>query len=179
MRIVPIVLSALLALPSVLGAGTAAASAPEQVGTGAEVVRYNPGLVPVGAGANAFTVSAGGTFTALAVRGLLPGREYGAHVHAKPCGAAPADSGPHYQHVPDPVQPSTDPGYANPENEIWLDFTTSPAGSAFAVSHVDWTYGDRLPASVVIHETHTHTAPGQAGTAGSRLACLNLAFQAR
>ncbi len=177
MRIVPLVLAA-AALP-VLSPAEAAAARAAQVGVGTSVVRYDTALVPEGATARAFTASAAGTLTALSVRGLLPAREYGAHVHTKPCGPSPSDSGPHYQHVPDPVQPSTDPAYANPRNEIWLDFTTTANGSGFAVSHVDWTYGDRLPASVVIHETHTHTGPGHAGTAGGRLACLNLEFGPR
>ncbi|NIH77963.1 superoxide dismutase family protein [Amycolatopsis viridis] len=174
MRIVPLVLAA-AALPALCPAEAAAA----QAGFGSAVVRYRADLVPDGATVRAFTASVAGTLTTLSVRGLLPSREYGAHVHTKPCGAAPADSGPHYQHVADPVQPSTDPAYANPRNEIWLDLTTSADGSGFAVSHVDWTYGDRLPGSVVLHETHTHTDPGHAGTAGGRLACLNLEFGPR
>ena len=178
MRIVPLLLAAAAALPAVWPSEVAAAPF-VQVGVGAIVVRHNTALVPEGATARAFTASATGTLTTLSVRGLLPRHEYGAHVHTKPCGAAPTDSGPHYQHVPDPAQPSTDPAYANPRNEIWLDFTTSPDGSGFAVSHVDWTYGDRRPGSVVIHETHTHTDPGHAGTAGGRLACLNLDFGPR
>ncbi|GAB3573044.1 hypothetical protein GCM10027445_31590 [Amycolatopsis endophytica] len=174
MRIVPVVLSAAAAL--VACAGTASATSPVQAGTTGELVRYDEALVPAEATAKARTVSVTGTLTTLSVRGLLPDREYGAHVHTKPCGAAPNDSGPHYQHIADPVQPSTDPAYANPRNEIWLDLTTSANGSALAVSHVAWTYGDRLPGSVVLHETHTHTDPGHAGTAGGRLACLNLDF---
>jgi Cu-Zn family superoxide dismutase len=175
MRIVPVVLSAAVAL--IACTGTASAAPEVQVGTTGELVRHDEALVPAGATAKARTVSVTGTLTTLTVRGLVPDREYGAHVHTKPCGTAPADSGPHYQHVPDPTQPSTDPAYANPRNEIWLDFTTSANGSALAVSQVDWTYGDRLPGSVVLHETHTHTDPGHAGTAGGRLACLDLVFE--
>ena len=34
---------------------------------------------------------------------------------------------------------------------------------------------DRLPASLILHEKEmTATAPGQAGTAGGRLACVTL-----
>lgn len=177
MRIVPLILAA-VTVPALWPAEAAAERSP-QVGAGSSVVRYRSDLVPDGAAARAVTASASGTLTTLSVRGLLPGREYGAHVHTKPCGAAPTDSGPHYQHVADPAQPSTDPASANPRNEIWLDFTTSPSGNGFAVSHVNWTYGDRRPGSVVIHETHTHTDPGHAGTAGGRLACLNLQFEPR
>lgn len=137
---------------------------------------YNPGLVPVGAKAQAIVIAAhGGTRTVLTVAGLLPDREYGAHAHVSPCGATGAAAGPHYQNRVDPVTPSVDPAYANPDNEIWLDFTTSGAGTAAAVSSVDWAArpGAR---SITIHAMHTHTDPGQAGTAGARLACLNVDF---
>lgn len=140
-------------------------------------ITYRPELVPAGARVTVVGLPlAGSTTVVLGVRGLVPDRHYGAHVHTKPCGAAPADSGPHYQDQIDPVQPSTDPAYANPDNEVWLDFATDEHGGAFISSTVDWTFGERRGASVVIHETHTHTAPGEAGTAGARLACLTVAF---
>jgi len=138
-------------------------------------VTYDPKLAPVGA--QLATVALSGskaTSVMLSVQGLLPGRGYGAHVHTKACGPNPADAGPHLQHVPDPVQPSVDPKYANPRNEVWLDFTTDPAGNALVFAKVPWGFGDRKAGSVVVHETHTHTDPGHAGTAGARLACLNL-----
>ncbi|MEU6645395.1 superoxide dismutase [Saccharomonospora sp. NPDC046836] len=149
-----------------------------EYGSGRTATTYDPELVPTGARATVFALSNQrvGTMTKLAVAGLLPNRHYGAHVHTKPCGATGADAGPHFQYTPDPVSPSTDPAYANPDNEIWLDFTTSPAGSAFTLSHVDWSFAERRPASVVLHEHHTSTAPGEAGAAGSRLACIDVAF---
>jgi len=144
--------------------------------TGVAAVTYDP-RVPVGAGVAVFAVSAAaGTTVALVTRGLLPGREYGAHVHAAACGAVPAAAGPHFQHDVDPVSPSVDPRYANPRNEIWLDLTTDRAGNGFAHSAVRWSLDDRRPGSVVIHETHTHTEPGHAGTAGARLACVTVPF---
>lgn len=118
----------------------------------------------------------GGTTVLLMLKGLLPHREYGAHVHVKKCGAAPADAGPHFQHVADPVQPSVDPAYANPHNEIWLDVHTDGNGFAYTKSTVDWQFTDRHAQSVVIHNEHTHTKPGEAGTAGPRLACVNVQF---
>jgi Cu-Zn family superoxide dismutase len=161
------------ALPTATAHGTFTAYAP-----GATAVTYRPGLVPAGARAHVFSLSAGhaGTTTSLVVTGLLPGRSYGAHAHAKPCGATGDAAGPHFQHAPDPVQPSVDPAYANPRNEIWLDFTTDRLGTGVAASTVDWTFDARRAASVVVHETHTHTDPGHAGTAGARLACLSVAF---
>ena len=151
--------------------GTFTAAAP-----GAPAVTYRPDLVPAGAQAHVFVLSAEGTTTLFFVTGLRPGRAYGAHAHTQSCGATGDAAGPHFQHVPDPVKPSVDPAYANPGNEIWLDFTTDRAGTGFARSTVDWTFTTRRAGSVVIHETHTHTDPGHAGTAGARLACLDVGF---
>lgn len=185
MRLLPsVVVAAALA---VLVPGVAAASPVHAVtagGTftayapGAHAVTYRPDLVPPGARAHVFSLSAAhaGTRTSLVVTGLLPGHSYGAHAHAQPCGATGDAAGPHFQHVPDPVKPSVDPAYANPRNEIWLDFTTDRLGTGFARSTVDWTFGARRADSVVVHETHTHTDPSHAGTAGARLACLDVSF---
>ncbi|GAA1220773.1 superoxide dismutase family protein [Prauserella alba] len=145
---------------------------------GAAATTYDLDRVPAGARASVFSLSSGGvgTATKLSVSGLQPDRHYGAHVHENPCGPSGDDAGPHFQHVQDPNQPSTDPEYANPDNEVWLDFTTTSHGNGFASSHVDWSYDDRRPASVVIHEHHTSAEPGEAGSAGSRLACINVDF---
>jgi Cu-Zn family superoxide dismutase len=144
----------------------------------ARAMTYEPSLVPVGSEAVTLDLSGPhGTTVALSVKGLVPERAYGAHVHTRPCGPSPADSGPHFQNVPDPHQPSTDPAYANPSNEVWLDFTTDAHGNALTLSTVDWTFAGRAASSVVIHERHTHTGDGQAGTAGARLACLNADFK--
>ncbi|MET8759248.1 superoxide dismutase [Lentzea sp. NPDC004782] len=120
--------------------------------------------------------ASGGTTVLLKLKGLLPNRAYGAHVHVKKCGATPAEAGPHYQNVADPVQPSVDPAYANPRNEIWLDVHTDDRGFAFTTSTVDWQFTERHAQSVVLHNEHTHTKPGEAGTAGPRLACVNVPF---
>jgi superoxide dismutase, Cu-Zn family len=145
---------------------------------GAVAVTYDQTLVPAGARLSVLATGTTplGTTVVLTTHGLVPDREYGAHVHTKPCGAAPADAGPHFQNVADPVQPSVDPAYANPRNEVWLDFTTDATGTGVAVATVPWAFGGRPASSVVVHETHTHTDPGHAGTAGARLACLNAAF---
>jgi superoxide dismutase, Cu-Zn family len=144
----------------------------------AKAVTYAPDLVPVGSTASVRTVPTpdGGTSALLYVEGLPANRQYGAHVHQKQCGATAGDSGPHYQNVPDPVQPSVDPAYANPQNEIWLDFTTDKHGNAWANSSVNWQFTDRHAGSVVIHAESTHTDPGHAGTAGARLACVTVDF---
>jgi superoxide dismutase, Cu-Zn family len=140
-------------------------------------VTYRRDLVPAGAPvAVAHASIAGRTAVLLVTAGLVPHREYGAHVHVRGCGPGPADAGPHYQNRPDPQQPSTDPRYANPENEIWLDFTTDARGRGVTATTVDWVFREQRSRSVVLHETHTHTEPGSAGTAGARLACVTVRF---
>ena len=116
---------------------------------------------------------AGGTDVLLRVRGLLPDHDYGAHVHVSPCGSVGADAGAHYQHV---QGGAADPEFANPRNEIWLDFTTDGHGWGEAHARVEWQFGERRPGSVVLHEEHTHTDQGRAGTAGARVGCITVPF---
>jgi Cu-Zn family superoxide dismutase len=143
----------------------------------AEAVTYDPELVPVGSEVAVVSVSADGqTHTVLVVRGLKAGRAYGAHAHNDACGENPDSSGPHFQHDVDPQQPSVNPDYANPRNEIWLDFTTDAGGTGRGESVVAWTFDDRRPKSVVIHSHRTSTEPGRAGQAGGRHACVNVGF---
>jgi Cu-Zn family superoxide dismutase len=157
----------------VLALGRFAPYAPGQV-----AVTYDPKLVPTGAAtAVAYLPTPDGhSRVELRVQGLVPNRQYGAHVHTNRCGPKGEDAGPHYQHVVDPVTPSTNPKYANPRNEVWLDFTTDAQGNASSKSVLDWKFTDRHPQSVVIHNEHTHTGHGQAGQAGARLACINVDF---
>ncbi len=148
------------------------------------LIRYGDGSqVPEGATARvkALYDENGTTRVTLRVRGMLPNHEYGAHAHVAACSPTdPMAAGGHFQHEqnPDPSQP-TDPEYANPENEIWLDLTTDHRGRGVARTTVPWQFDeDRRAGSVVIHETHTHSGPpsGPAGTAGGRLACLTVPF---
>ncbi|MGW6449389.1 superoxide dismutase [Lentzea sp. NPDC055074] len=150
----------------------------ETYSTTAKAVTYDAEKVPAAAKVTVVGVPkvSGGTSVLLVLKGLLPNRAYGAHVHVKKCGAAPADSGPHFQNVPDPVQPSVDPAYTNARNEIWLDVHTDGNGFAHTESTVDWQFTEKHAQSVVLHNEHTHTKPGEAGTAGPRLACVNVAF---
>jgi Cu-Zn family superoxide dismutase len=121
--------------------------------------------------------SAGRSTITLHVKGLEPDTEYGAHAHVNGCGLTGAAAGPHFQHEVDPVVPSVDPAYANPQNEIWLDLTTNAAGNGVAKAVVPWQFtADRRPHSVIIHALPTSSAPGSAGTAGTRLACLDVDF---
>ncbi|BBJ44193.1 hypothetical protein SSPO_069110 [Streptomyces antimycoticus] len=118
-----------------------------------------------------------GTFVFLSVRGLTPHHHYGIHVHTKPCGTKPDSSGPHYQNKEDPRQPSTNPKYANPHNEVWLDVTTNGAGKGYAKSWQKWQFRSGEARSVVIHKHATGTTQGKAGQAGARVACVNVPFK--
>lgn len=146
--------------------------------TSGQLITYNA-AVPAGATARVQSVETGSgrTITTLTVTGLRPNTTYGSHAHVNACGATGSAAGPHFQHVVDPVTPSVDPVYANPANEIWLDFTTDAAGEGHAKSKVDWQYApDRRPRSVIIHATATNTGQNNSGTAGPRLACLTVPF---
>lgn len=142
---------------------------------------YNEAAVPVGSTVNIESDEDDGrTTTTLDTTGLAPSRDFGVHVHTQRCGPAPSDSGPHYQNTVDPAAtpqtPSSDPAYANPQNEIWLDITTDPSGNAQASTTVDWQFRPGEAKSVVVHDQHTQTGPGQAGMAGDRLACIDEDF---
>ncbi|MFI0819594.1 superoxide dismutase family protein [Streptomyces sp. NPDC021098] len=118
-----------------------------------------------------------GTFVFLALRGVAPNHHFGIHVHTRSCGTKPDSSGPHYQNVKDPKQPSTNPKYANPRNEMWLGATTNSSGDARAKSLVKWHFRAGEARSVVIHEHGTATQMGKAGMAGNRVACINVPFK--
>ncbi|MEU7146035.1 superoxide dismutase family protein [Nocardia sp. NPDC046473] len=145
---------------------------------GAVAVTYDQALAPAGSHAKVVIDSDDDKTTAtLTVTGLLPNRVYGSHAHLKSCGAKPADSGFHYQNVEDPNangKMSMDAKYANPHNELWLDFTTDEHGDATQVSTVEWTFRTSEPASIVVHEKKTDTTDGNAGMAGARVACLSI-----
>ncbi|NKX50766.1 superoxide dismutase family protein [Arthrobacter deserti] len=136
---------------------------------------YHQPDIPKGASDETLVQSeGGGTTVSLKLEGLVPDREFGAHVHVNTCGADPDQAGPHYQDKKDPETPSVDPAYANPKNEVWLDFTTDQDGNAQAESTVDWQFREGEGRSIVIHATHTMTEKGKAGTAGERMACINI-----
>ncbi|MBZ4321397.1 superoxide dismutase family protein [Streptomyces huiliensis] len=145
---------------------------------GGAAVTYAPDAVPGGARVRVSEHPAhkGGTRFTLRVDGLPAGRTYGAHVHREACGPKPEDAGPHYQNVKDPVQPSVDPAYANPRNEVWLDLTTDDRGTGRAEATVAWRVRPGEARSVVLHEHATETHAGRAGTAGARLACVTVPF---
>jgi Cu-Zn family superoxide dismutase len=150
---------------------------PERAG---DAFTYNPAPAPEGAEISVYTDTDGGTTAVrLEVAGLLPGRGYAAHAHVNACGPTGDAAGPHFQNQVDPAaapgRPSTDPAFANPQNEIWLDLRTDGEGDGESTAEMPFVFADRAPASVVIHEAEvTATTPGQAGSAGARLACLTI-----
>lgn len=143
-------------------------------------VTYDPVLAPVGALLQvALNTSNESTTATLDVSGLLPHRGYAVHLHDKPCGLTGDAAGPHFQHQVDPAAtpdtPSTDPAFAHPRNEIWLDIRTDATGSGTSNTEVPFVFADRVPASVVVHEQMvTATETGKAGQAGDRVACFTL-----
>lgn len=163
------------AMPSLAGQPTVVLTRFAKYSSTAQAITYNTTRVPVGADVSVVQLQGGGgTLTVLAVHGLPANQQFGAHVHQNACGKSPEDAGSHYQHKVDPKQPSVNPAYANAQNEIWLDFTTDNNGFGHAVSTVAWMFDNRPHKSIVIHAQHTITTPGKAGTAGDRLACINL-----
>ena len=140
---------------------------------------YNLTYVPSGARASAHAVATGDgrTIVTLHVFGLLPERDYGAHAHVAACGPLPTDAGGHFQYK---QGGANDPAFANPRNEIWLDLHTDGEGNGSSKAVLDWQFpgepGDRRAHSIVIHDHHTSSDPGTAGTAGPRYGCLTVAF---
>lgn len=108
-----------------------------------------------------------GMVVSMMVTGLPPSRDFGAHLHKLPCSQMMA--GGHYQ---DRRGGANDPAFANPENEIWLDFSTTPAGGGEASAAVGWVPRVGEAASIVIHENPT----GDGGIAGAKLFCTDIAF---
>jgi Cu-Zn family superoxide dismutase len=143
---------------------------------GSPAITYDPAVVPPGATAElTITDLPYGTEVRLRAEGLIPSRAYGAHLHTRPCTGVPDEAGPHYQHHQDPKPPSVNPVYANPKNEVWLDFTADGKGVGAALSVHGWDFAPSTPPrSLILHAEHTRTEPGEAGKAGSRAACLTL-----
>jgi Cu-Zn family superoxide dismutase len=148
-----------------------------------KAITYNPSLAPVDAAILTSVTPSGydysHTVATLVVAGLLPNRSYAVHAHTNACGPTGEDAGPHYQNRIDPAAkppaPSTDPQYANPHNEIWLDIHTDATGQGTSQTTVPFGFTDRRPGSIVLHEAMTTaTTPGQAGKAGARIACVTL-----
>ncbi|MEU3736127.1 MULTISPECIES: superoxide dismutase family protein [unclassified Streptomyces] len=143
--------------------------APPTAFVASSAITYDRKLVPAGSRIEVEQRSEPGDMAVtVRVKGMKPGHAYGVHVHQKPCGADPAAAGGHYQHREDPVQPSKDPAYVNPENEVWLDFTAGKDGSGGATARHGWEFRPGGAASVVLHR--------EQGGAGDRVACFTVPF---
>ncbi len=143
---------------------------------GSTAITYDPAVVPPGATASVAIKQITQTMEVrVEAAGLIPRRAYGAHLHTMPCTAVPDEAGPHYQHQADPSKPSVDPSFANPRNEVWLDFTVDGYGTASVSAAQNWTFpAGQSARSLILHAQATKTAAGVAGTAGPRVACLTL-----
>src|SRR5689334_15957542 len=111
--------SALVVSAQPASASTSQVKAAGVFGESAGAYSYNSTFVPSGSSAKVHAVytASGKTIVTLQVRGLVPNREYGSHVHKFACGADPLAAGGHFQYV---VGGASDPNFANEENEIWL-----------------------------------------------------------
>ncbi|AEV82803.1 Cu/Zn superoxide dismutase [Actinoplanes sp. SE50] len=146
---------------------------------GRQAITYDAALVPPGATALVeFSSTGQNLWIRLEVTGLVPGHTYGAHMHVAGCGKNPSAAGPHFQHHHAPAAAGDgDPRYANPSNEIWLDFTADAHGGAVVRREQHWMFAhEQPPRSLILHAEPTRTGPGTAGTAGARVGCLNLPF---
>ena len=149
-----------------------------EAGNAGDAITYDGDAAPVGAEIGLVVEARPDDTTfVLSVSGLQPDRGYAVHAHVNPCGPTGEVAGPHFQHMPDPAatpeQPSSDPEYANPDNEVWLDLTTDADGSGEATATVPFTLEAGAPQSIVIHAAEkTMTDPGEAGSAGDRIACI-------
>ena len=176
--------------------GADAATAPALVGidSGTPVAQGTPATLPVNNGAgdesswvkfpldggapnpaasivgNAVAVAIdGGMRVTLNVEGLPAAQTFGTHLHKLAC--TDMRGGPHYQNTPSPTTP-TDPAFANPTNEVWLDLATDAEGRATANSSVAWVPRKGEAKSIVVHAQPT----GDGGVAGDRLACTPMPF---
>jgi superoxide dismutase, Cu-Zn family len=146
--------------------------------TRSPAITYNPALVPVGGQMKATLDPSGNSTVAdFSVSGLMPNRGYSVVAHVNTCGGVPGGEGPHFQNRIDPAAksgtPSTNPEYANPTNEIWLDVRTDSSGSGTSHVTVPFVFTDRGPGSIVVHNEQQTTANSAAQT-NDRVACLTL-----
>jgi Cu-Zn family superoxide dismutase len=116
-----------------------------------KAVTCNRELAPIGAAMTVAIIPSlyGFTRAELAVSGLLPNRGYAVHAHTNACGAIADAAGPHFQNRVDPAAtpqaPSSNPEYANPSNEIWLDVRTDATGAGTLDTTVPFVLTDRTP----------------------------------
>ncbi|MGY3683049.1 superoxide dismutase family protein [Streptomyces sp. TE33382] len=142
---------------------TSARFAPPGAFLPSRALTYDMDLVPAAAWIEVEQRSDGsGTRVEARLRGLVPDRAYGMHVHTSPCGADPKAAGPHYQHRAAET--------ADPANEVWLDFRTDRHGNGSARARHGWGFREGGARSVIIHDAQ--------GGAGARVACFSVPFGA-
>ncbi|GAA2276185.1 hypothetical protein GCM10010145_39010 [Streptomyces ruber] len=123
-------------------------------------VTYDEALVPEASAIEVHQHSRpGATTVRLRVTGMRAGHTYGVHVHRRPCGVEPDDSGEHYQH---------EMAGATAENEVWLDFTADDSGAGEATARHGWGFRPGEASSVVLHDR-----PGDSGAA---VGCFTMPF---
>jgi Cu-Zn family superoxide dismutase len=134
-----------------------------------------PNPIPAAVTGSATAWDMGGKLKlALTMSGLPADRQFGAHLHKLACDNMQA--GGHYQHNPWPDGGmASDPVYANPTNEAWLDFKTNGSGVGSATVMVDWVPRAGGAKAIIVHNMATATSP-MGGVAGPKLACLPLAL---
>ncbi|MFB7667956.1 superoxide dismutase family protein [Kitasatospora sp. NPDC056138] len=136
-------------------------------------ISHAPDLVPYGAHVHVTVVRAPDRTTVrVELSGVAASHEFPAHVHTGRCGADPALSGPHYQHLVDPVQPSTDLAYANDRNELRMTVRTDRSGNGSASATVGWAPRAGEAKSIVLHAG----TPAGPHAASDRAACVNVGF---
>jgi Cu-Zn family superoxide dismutase len=166
---IALAIGALVAAPASAGANVAIGGGPFTANPAFVANDLDAANPAIGASGRVHMVVNGGqdgqTLVTLNVEGLPTGRSFGSHLHRDSC--ASAFGGPHYQ-APDPATPVA--ANADADHEVWLDFATNAVGRGRSQASVPF---EVLSASrsVVIHQ-NDHTAVG--GTAGQRLACLDI-----
>ncbi len=130
--------------------------------------RPNPATGVTGK-AQALEFEDGTTEVTLTVANATASRHFGSHVHKLACDDNKA--GGHYQNNPFTTTAS-DPVFANPANEVWLDFETDASGGATSTAQVSWKVRTGEAKAVVLHSDHT----SEGGIAGAKLACITIPF---
>lgn len=119
---------------------------------GIPAVTYDPAAVPETATVRFIVVPDGQA--SLTVAGFGPDQIFPARLHTNECGPSGVDAGPRYQHTIDP-----DPADANPENEVWLNFTTDGTGVANVEALHPWPFNpNRPPRSLLVGDPSAYLA---------------------
>ena len=124
-------------------------------------VSYDPRAVPVGSKVEVVEKpnDLGGVIVELSVWGMLPQTKYDAYVYTRPCGATPASAGKRTQDGPSTQH--------YPQNEVWLNFSTSVHGVAHSSVDQYWRFASGQANSVALVSPSTRRV----------LACVTVPFK--